>query len=336
MGFVAVVAATVASCCAAGLAVAMPLICGALFVTVQLLALKLPPPSGIPLTGESDFARAIISLLLWYLIACVAVSVFAELGWIAASFSVAACASLPFVDAGAGSGFAPFSLSQLDEGPLTLGFIYFMLPLLCQLPLMLAGPGAFVHCFLWGHLCWASARAGLLTATLGAAVAVALVINSFDGFAPFDGAPLFGTLAALPAGKAIYRFFRMNKPGFFAGLLLSSLVSRSVRVLLATLVGTAISVASTVAASVLLLLHQSGLTSTVIAMLSSSVAGFAAVQSSSGAAAGAAAPRVRVDDSVLRGGSWAGPRAAPGSDFAGGFGGESDDLQPLVVPPYAR
>jgi hypothetical protein len=128
----------------------------------------------------------------------------------------------------------------------------------------------------------------------------------------------------------------MNKPGFFAGLLLSSLVSRSVRVLLATLVGTAISVASTVAASVLLLLHQSGLTSTVIAMLSSSVAGFAAVQSSSGAAAGAAAPRVRVDDSVLRGGSWAGPRAAPGSDFAGGFGGESDDLQPLVVPPYAR
>jgi len=329
MGLITITVSIVGIVGALALAVAMPLICGSLFLAVQLLALKLPPPSAIGFCGESDFARAIVSLLLWYVIACVAVSVFAELGWIAASFAVAACASLPFVDAGdggGGTGFAPFSLSQLDEGPLTLGFIYVMLPLICQLPLVLAGPGAFVHCFLWGHLCWASARAGLLTAALVASIAVALVINSFDGFAPFDGAPLFGTVAALPAGKAIYRFFCLNKPGFFAGVLLSSLVSRSVRVLLATLVGTAISVACSVAA---LLIHQSRLPANVIAMLSSGGAGMAAARSGPTDAA----------ESALRGAaSGLGPRVTLGADFAvrGQLGDEGDDLGSLLVPPYAR
>lgn len=333
MGLVAITVSILVILCAVALALAMPLICGALFLAVQLLALKLPPPSTIGFYGESDFARAIVSLLLWYLIACVAVSVFVELGWIAACFAVAACASLPFVDSGGGIGFAPFSLSQLDEGPLTLGFIYVMLPLLCQLPLMLAGPGAFIHCFLWGHLCWASARAGLLTAALVASVAVALVINSFDGFAPFDGAPLFGTVAALPAGKAIYRFFCLNKPGFFAGVLLSSLVSRSVRVLLATLVGTAISVASTVAASVIVLIHQSRLPANLIAMLSSGGAGMAAARSGA-----SAAPIVQAEASTLRGASGVGPRVTLGSDFAvrGQFGDGVDDAGSLLVPPYAR
>ncbi|KAJ1633472.1 hypothetical protein T492DRAFT_981338 [Pavlovales sp. CCMP2436] len=239
------------TCAAVALAALTPVLCAGLYLSAQLVARRLPPPKLTPGQTDVDFPGAVISLLLWYLIACVAVSVHAELGWIAACFAVAACFSLPFVNDGngsnSGSALSLFSLDALDD-PLSILFLYGMLPLLCILPLVLAGKGAFVHCFLWGHLCWDSARYGSLPNAVATSLAIALVVNSFDGFSHFDDAPLLRTLIALPAGKALFRLFWMNKSGFFAGVLLASLVSQSVRVLLATTAGISLSLAVSAAA----------------------------------------------------------------------------------------
>lgn len=179
-----------------------PLVCAVFYLGAQLASSRLPPPKAASAHADVAFSPAIVSLLLWYAIACVAASVQAELGWIAACFAVAACVSLPFVEGGGHGGASSlllFSLDVLDE-PLSAVYLYAMLPLACVLPLVLAGPGAYVHAYLWGHLLWAAARYGSLPNALAASVAVALVVNSFDGFALLDGAPLVGTLAALPAG----------------------------------------------------------------------------------------------------------------------------------------
>lgn len=197
-----------------------PLLCAALYLGAQLASSRLPPPKAAP-AQDIDFPRAVVSLLLWYAIACVAASVHAELGFIAACFAVAACVSLPFVDGGhggngggngGGSSLMLFSLDVLDE-PLSVAFLYAMLPLVCTLPLILAGPGAFVHAYLWGHLWWAAARYGSLPNALAASIGIALIVNSFDGFSLLECAPLAGTLAALPAGA---RFLMAHSAGFEA------------------------------------------------------------------------------------------------------------------------
>lgn len=286
-----------------------PILCALLFLGTQLLSRRLPPPKAAGAAGDVDFPRAVISLLLWFAIACVAASVYAELGWIAATFAVAACASMPLIDSGP-SQLLLFSPDVFDE-PLSIAFLYGMLPVLAALPHLLAGPGAFVHTFLWGHLWWAAAKHGSLPNALASYLAVALVVNSFDGFALLERAPLFGTLLALPAGarrtaprarertrrtmlaacaaaparspaptaapnrarasaadagKGLNGLFRLNKAGFFAGVLFAALVSSSVRAVLAALVTTTLTLATAVVASLAAALQQSGVPAARVTM----------------------------------------------------------------------